>query len=89
MARAKKKHEVIEATQARAKFSELTNRVAFGGERLLIGKHGKNMVALIPAHDLALLEALEEARDLASVRAAMREKSSSTPWAKFKADRGL
>ena len=88
MARLEKKHEVIEATQARTKFSELTNRVAFGGERLLIGKHGKNMVAIIPAADLELLERLEDARDLKRVREAMKA-AGSTPWAKFKADRGL
>lgn len=89
MAKARKKqHVVIDATLARSKFSELTNRVAYGGERFLIGKHGQHVVAIIPAADLELLEALEDARDLRRAKEAIEE-AGETPWTQFKAARRL
>ena len=41
-------HEVP-VTEARAEFSELINRVAYGGEPVIITRHGKPLVALVPA----------------------------------------
>ena len=41
-------HEVP-VTEARAEFSELINRVAYGGEPVVITRHGKPLVALVPA----------------------------------------
>ena len=43
-------------TEARAQFSELVNRVGFGKERIILSRHGKPLVALIPAEDLAGLD---------------------------------
>ena len=45
-------HEVP-VTEARAEFSELINRVAYGGEPVVITRHGKPLVALVPAAYLA------------------------------------
>lgn len=52
-------HEVP-VTQARAEFADLVNRVVYGGERVVITRHGKAIVALIPAADLARLEPLDD-----------------------------
>lgn len=41
-------HE-IPVTEARAEFSELISRVAYGGEPVIITRHGKPLVALVPA----------------------------------------
>lgn len=41
-------HEVP-VTEARAEFSELVSRVAYGGEPVVITRHGKPLVALVPA----------------------------------------
>lgn len=43
----------IPVTEARAQFSELVNRVGFGKERIILTRHGKPLVALVPAEDLA------------------------------------
>lgn len=43
----------IPVTEARAAFAELINRVGYGGERVVITRHGKPLVALIPATELA------------------------------------
>lgn len=48
----------IPTTEARAQLSELINRVGFGKERIVLTRHGKPLVALVPAE---LLEKLEDA----------------------------
>ena len=40
--------EELSATEARAEFSELVNRVAYGGQPVMITRHGKALVALVP-----------------------------------------
>ncbi|WP_326696332.1 type II toxin-antitoxin system Phd/YefM family antitoxin [Streptomyces sp. NBC_01754] len=51
----------IPVTQARAELAELINRVVYGGERVVVTRHGKPLVALVSAADLGKLEAGEEA----------------------------
>ncbi|AXK37349.1 type II toxin-antitoxin system Phd/YefM family antitoxin [Streptomyces armeniacus] len=51
----------IPVTQARADLAELINRVVYGGERVVVTRHGKPLVALVSAADLERLEALSEA----------------------------
>lgn len=49
----------IPVTQARAELADLINRVVYGGERVVVTRHGKPLVALVSAADL---EQLEEGR---------------------------
>lgn len=51
----------IPVTQARAELAELINRVVYGGERVVVTRHGKPLVALVSADDLRRLEELEQA----------------------------
>jgi prevent-host-death family protein len=51
-------HEVP-VTQARAELAELINRVVYGGERVVVTRHGKPLVALVGADDLRRLEQSE------------------------------
>jgi prevent-host-death family protein len=51
----------IPVTQARAELADLINRVVYGGERVVVTRHGKPLVALVSAADLERLEALDEA----------------------------
>ncbi|GHE02707.1 type II toxin-antitoxin system Phd/YefM family antitoxin [Streptomyces alanosinicus] len=50
----------IPVTQARAELADLINRVVYGGERVVVTRHGKPLVALVSADDLARLDALDE-----------------------------
>lgn len=43
-------------TEARAQLSELVNRVGFGKERIVLTRHGKPLVALVPADVLERLD---------------------------------
>ncbi|MFE0702314.1 type II toxin-antitoxin system Phd/YefM family antitoxin [Streptomyces sp. NPDC058872] len=53
----------IPVTQARAELADLINRVVYGGERVVVTRHGKPLVALVSAADLAELEAAEKPSD--------------------------
>jgi prevent-host-death family protein len=50
---------ILSASQVREEFAESLNRVAFGGERVILQRHGKPVAALISISDLRRLEALE------------------------------
>ena len=43
----------IPVTQARAELADLINRVVYGGERVVVTRHGKPLAALVSAADLA------------------------------------
>ncbi|MFD3534947.1 type II toxin-antitoxin system Phd/YefM family antitoxin [Streptomyces sp. NPDC058664] len=53
----------IPVTQARAELADLINRVVYGGERVVVTRHGKPLVALVSAADLEELEAAEKPDD--------------------------
>jgi len=61
----------VEATKARNEFSDLINTVRYGSDRVLIGRRGKDVAALIPVEDLRLLELLEDQIDIAAARRAL------------------
>ncbi|WP_405857005.1 type II toxin-antitoxin system Phd/YefM family antitoxin [Streptomyces sp. NBC_01515] len=50
----------IPVTQARAELADLINRVVYGGERVVVTRHGKPLVALVSAADLERLEELDK-----------------------------
>jgi prevent-host-death family protein len=69
----------IPVTQARAELADLINRVVYGGERVVVTRHGKPLVALVSAADLERLDALDEAADEQVVRSvsAVRDAASA------------
>ena len=70
--------------------SDVVNRVAYGGERMVIERRGKRVAALVPVEDLELLEAIEDRIDLESARRLLNDpKQKPVPWAKVKRQLGL
>jgi prevent-host-death family protein len=74
----------IAASEAREKFSTILNEVAFGGERILLHRHGKDVAAVVPIADVELLEALEDKMDLETARKALTEKGKRVNWEQLK-----
>jgi prevent-host-death family protein len=70
---ARGEEEIIPISEARQNLAELCNRVAYGGERLLIARRGRARVAIVSMKDLEMLEALEDTVDVAAARKALRE----------------
>ncbi|MCT9088535.1 type II toxin-antitoxin system Phd/YefM family antitoxin [Streptomyces sp. ASQP_92] len=71
----------IPVTQARAELAELINRVVYGGERVVVTRHGKPLVALVSAADLEKLEAAqqEEEQQVASSLSSVHPLRPSAP----------
>jgi prevent-host-death family protein len=49
----------VPVTQARAELAELINRVVYGGEQVVLTRHGKPLAALVSAADLQRLRDLD------------------------------
>jgi antitoxin Phd len=78
----------IAATELRSNFAEACNRVAYGGERILLERHGKDVAALVSVRDVELLQQLEDRIDLEAAHAALKE-PGSVSWDDLKARLGL
>ncbi|WP_341755601.1 type II toxin-antitoxin system Phd/YefM family antitoxin [Candidatus Tisiphia endosymbiont of Ptychoptera albimana] len=63
----------ITTVEAREHFSEVLNRSAYGKERIIFTRRGKNLVAIIPMEDLNLLEALEDKLDVEDAKKSLEE----------------
>lgn len=76
----------ISTAVARGSLAEIINRSAFGKERIFLSRHGKNIVAVVPAEDIQILEAIEEEMDIKTALAALKEakKKGTIPWEKAK-----
>ncbi len=81
----------VNTVDARAQFSEIINRAAFGKERMILTRRGKEIVAVVPIEDVKLLEALEDKMDLEEAREALAEakKKGTISWEKMKRELGL
>ncbi len=78
----------LTASELRANLADTLQRVAFKGERTVVTRSGKRLVAVIPVDDLELLEAIEDAMDVEAAKRALRERGTVS-WEKVKADLGL
>jgi prevent-host-death family protein len=75
----------VSIVQARTDFADLINRAAYGKERIILNRHGKNVCAIVPMESLKALEALEKLEDAADRKAiASRRAEPSIPWEKAK-----
>lgn len=84
----------ITASEARDEFAEIINRVAYGGERIVIRRREKELAAVIPMEDLRLLERLieqeEDRLDAEAARKALADPDDETvPWEEARKEIGL
>jgi prevent-host-death family protein len=55
----------IAVIDARKDLADILNRAAYGKERVVLTRRGKDVAAIVPMDDLDTLEAMEDRRDLA------------------------
>ena len=81
----------VSTVDARKQISEIINRAAFGKERMILTRRGKELVAVVPIEDLKLLEALEDRIDLQDAWVSLSEvkKKGTVSWEKIKKELGL
>ncbi len=67
----------LNVSKAREEFPEIVNRAAYGKERTIVSRRGKDLAAVIPIEDLRLLERLAQEeidrQDIEDARAALKE----------------
>ena len=67
----------LNVSKAREEFPEVVNRAAYGKERTIVSRRGKDLAAVISMDDLRLLERLAQEEldrlDLEDARAALKE----------------
>jgi prevent-host-death family protein len=81
----------ITTADARKNMAELLNRAAYGGERFAVTRHGKELVAIVPIGDAALLERLRtllEKRDYEAALEAVAE-LGTVSWDEVRRDLDL
>src|SRR5262245_7687239 len=57
--------------EAKNRFSDVLRRAEYGGQRVIVERHGKPVAAIVSTDDLRRLEAAEDAADLHDARAAL------------------
>jgi prevent-host-death family protein len=71
----------LSVSRARDEFPDVVNRAAYGKERTIVSRRGKDMAAVIPIEDLQLLERLSreetDRMDIETARAALAERGKN------------
>lgn len=55
-------------SEARSELTEIVNHVAFGHDRYILTRNGKELVAIVSIEDLKILEEIEDRLDLETAR---------------------
>jgi prevent-host-death family protein len=74
----------ITTADARKKFSNIINRVAFGEESFVLTRRGEPMAALVSMKELKLLQELEDRIDIDDAWQAKKEPGEPIPWEDLK-----
>ena len=85
----------VSSEEVRDGLGEIINRVAYGGERVMVTRRGKKIVGIITAEELELLEEILEAMEdeidipLVKERMAEMEREGGIPLEQLRKDLGL
>ena len=79
----------ISTADARNEFADLINRASFGKERFVLTRRGKELAAIVPVEDLALLEELEDRIDVEAAKAALKESDERVSYQDLRRELGL
>ena len=78
----------ITTAEARKNMAELLNRAAYGRERVVVTRHGKGLVAIVPLEEVTLLDRLRALLSRKDFEAALAEvhESRTRPWDEVRRD---
>ena len=69
----------ISTADARKKFADIVNRVAYGSEPVVLTRRGQEIAALISMRELALLRQLEDRMDIEDAEKALADPAENIP----------
>ncbi len=79
----------ISAADARKKFANIINRVAFGKESFVLTRRGEALAAIVSMEDLKLLQEIEEQMDIEDAWKARNEPGENISWEKLREELDL
>ena len=74
----------ISTADARKKFANIINRVAYGKESFVLTRRGEALAAIVSMEDLKLLQEIEEQMDIEDAWKARKEPGESISWEKLR-----
>ena len=74
---------------ARKKFSNIINRVAFGKESIILMRRGEEIAAIVTIEELKLLQKIEDRMDIEDTIKAINEPGENIPSKEFWKKPGL
>jgi prevent-host-death family protein len=74
----------ITTADARKKFSNIINRVAFGDESFVLTRRGEPIAALVSMKELKLLQEIEDQIDIGDAWKARNEPGEPIAWEELK-----
>ena len=74
----------ISAADARKKFANIINRVAYGKESFVLTRRGEALAAIVSIEDLKLLQEIEEQVDIDDAWKARNEPGENISWEKLR-----
>ena len=74
----------ITTVDARKKFANIINQVAFGDESFVLTRRGEPIAAIVSMKELKLLQELEDRIDLEDAWKAKNEPGEPIPWEELK-----
>jgi prevent-host-death family protein len=74
----------ITTVDARKKFANIINRVAFGDESFVLTRRGEPIAAIVSMRELKLLQELEDQIDIEDAWKAKNELGEPIPWEELK-----
>ena len=81
----------VSVADARSDLAEILNRVAYGKERLVITRHGRELAAIVPVEDLHLVSRLRRfvaRKDVARALAEL-DAGKAPSWDELRQELGL
>ncbi len=79
----------ISAADARKKFANIINRVAYGKESFVLTRRGEALAAIVSMEDLKLLQEIEEQMDIEDAWKARNEPGENISWEKLREELDL
>jgi len=80
----------LSENKAKGEFSDVLDRVAYSGERIVLHRRGKNVAVIIPFKELKIMERMikeaEDRSDLEAIRKAQKEPGEDIPYKKVRRD---
>jgi prevent-host-death family protein len=79
----------ISTGDARKKFANIINRVAYGKESFVLTRRGEPLAALVSMEDFILLQEIEDQIDIEEAWKARAEPGENIPWEKLRKELDL